>query len=44
MTFFEKQTNPMSPMHWRGNMQADYLYTNGIAGDRFFKHVIRVGI
>jgi len=39
MTFLEKQTDPTSPMHWRGNMQADYLYTNGVAGDRFFKHL-----
>ena len=39
MTFLEKQTDPTSPMHWRGNMQADYLYTSGVAGDRFFKHL-----
>lgn len=41
MTFFEKQTDPTSPMHWRGNMQADYLYTSGVAGDRFFKHLMK---
>ena len=39
MTFIEKQTDPTSPMHWRGNMQADYLYTSGVAGDKFFKHL-----
>ena len=39
MTFIEKQTDPTSPMHWRGNMQADYLYTNGVAGDKLFKHL-----
>jgi hypothetical protein len=39
MTFVEKQTDSTTPMHWRGNMQADYLYTNGAAGDRFFKHL-----
>lgn len=39
MTFLEKQTDPTSFMHWRGDMQADYLYTNGVAGDRFFKHL-----
>lgn len=39
MTFLEKQTDPTSFMHWRGNMQADYLYPNGVAGDRFFKHL-----
>ena len=39
MTFLEKQTDPTSPMHWRGDMQADYLYPNGWAGDRFFKNL-----
>jgi hypothetical protein len=39
MTFLEKQKDPTSPMHWRGDMQADYLYTNGVAGDKFFKHL-----
>jgi uncharacterized OB-fold protein len=41
MTFFEKQTDPTTPMHWRGNMQADYLYPNGAAGDKFFKHIMK---
>ena len=27
-------------MHWRGNMQADYFYSSGIAGDKFFKHLM----
>ena len=36
---FDKQTDPTSPMHWRGNMQADYLYTSGVAGEKFFKHL-----
>jgi uncharacterized OB-fold protein len=39
MTFLEKQTDPTTPMHWFGNMQADYLYTSGRAGDKFFKHL-----
>ena len=39
MTFTEKQTNPTSDMHWLGDMQADYFYSNGIAGDKFFKHL-----
>jgi uncharacterized OB-fold protein len=29
------------PMHWRGDMQADYLYPSGIAGDKFFKHIMK---
>jgi hypothetical protein len=39
MTFTEKQTDPTAPTHWRGNMQADYLYPSGVAGDKFFKHL-----
>ena len=35
----EKQTDPTSPMHWRGDMQADYFYSSGIAGDKLFKHL-----
>ena len=41
MTFFEKQTDPTIPMHWPGNMQADYLYPSGKAGDKFFKHLMK---
>ena len=41
MTFGEKQTDPTSPMHWRGDMQADYMYPNGVAGDKFFKHLMQ---
>lgn len=43
MTFLEKQTDPTSFMHWRGDMQADYLYTSGVAGDRFFKNLMKKG-
>ncbi len=39
MGFIEKQTNPTTPMHWVGNMQADYFYPAGIAGDKFFQHL-----
>ena len=41
MTFIEKQTDPTTPMHWNGDMQADYLYTNGVAGNKLFKHIIK---
>jgi len=41
MTFGEKQTDPTSPMHWRGDMQADYFYPSGVAGDKFFKHLMQ---
>lgn len=43
MTFLEKQTDPTTPMHWLGNMQADYFYSNGVAGDRFFKNLMKKG-
>lgn len=43
MTFLEKQTDPTSPMHWLGDMQADYLYTSGVAGDRLFTHLKKKG-
>ena len=41
MTFVEKQTDPTTPMHWAGDMQADYLYPSGIAGDKLFKHIMK---
>ncbi|MFO8109426.1 MAG: Zn-ribbon domain-containing OB-fold protein [Thermoplasmata archaeon] len=41
MTFFEKQTNPLDPVHYRGNLQVDNLYTSGAAGNRFFKHLMK---
>ena len=41
MTFVEKQTDPTAPMHWPGDMQADYLYPSGVAGDKFFKHIMK---
>jgi len=43
MGFLEKQTDPTSPMHWRGDMQADYFYPSGIAGDKFFKQIMKNG-
>lgn len=41
MTFVEKQTDPTTPMHWLGDMQADYLYSSGVAGDKLFKHIMK---
>lgn len=43
MTFGEKQTNPLAKTHWRGDMQADYFYPSGLAGDKFFKHLKEKG-
>ncbi|MFX0187597.1 MAG: Zn-ribbon domain-containing OB-fold protein [Candidatus Hodarchaeota archaeon] len=42
MTFGEKQTDPTSPMHWRGDMQADYFYPSGLAGEKFFRHLMQM--
>jgi len=39
MAFVEKQTDPSK--HWRGDMQADYLYPSGVAGDKLFKHIMK---
>ena len=39
MTFFEKQTNPLDPVHYMGHLQVDNMYLSGAAGDRFFKHL-----
>ena len=39
MTFGEKQTDPLAKTHWRGDMQADYFYPSGVAGDKFFEHL-----
>ncbi len=35
----EKITNPFNARHWIGDMEADYVYTLGVAGERFFKEL-----
>ncbi|MCW4055758.1 MAG: zinc ribbon domain-containing protein, partial [Candidatus Bathyarchaeota archaeon] len=32
----EKITNPTQIPHWPGHMETDYVYTLGVAGERFF--------
>lgn len=39
----EKITNPLTIRHWLGDMEADYVYTLGIAGERFFKELMKSG-
>lgn len=39
----EKITNPFNARHWLGDMEADYCYTLGVAGERFFKELKRNG-
>jgi len=36
MTFLERTTKPENYRSWRGDVEADYLYTSGVAGERFF--------
>jgi uncharacterized OB-fold protein len=40
MTFLEKTTDVRKLRHWDGDMEAQYLYTTGIAGDIFFKGIM----
>ncbi|MGD8545255.1 MAG: Zn-ribbon domain-containing OB-fold protein [Candidatus Bathyarchaeota archaeon] len=35
----DKITNPFNLGHWLGDMEADYIYTLGKAGERFFKEI-----
>lgn len=37
MTFLERTTDPRRLRHWEGHMEADYIYTSGVAGERFFR-------
>ena len=36
MTFLERTTDARKFRHWEGNMEADYIYTSGVAGEMFF--------
>ncbi len=35
----EKINDPRKVRHWLGHMETDYIYTHGIAGERFFKEI-----
>jgi len=39
----EKITNPLLVRHWLGDMETDYMYTLGVAGERFFKELKEKG-
>jgi len=39
MTFTERTTDPRALRHWYGDIEADYVYTSGIAGERFFREL-----
>lgn len=36
MTFVDRIERPEDFRHWFGDMEAQYVYTSGIAGDKFF--------
>ena len=36
MTFLDRTRDARRYRHWEGNMEADYIYTSGVAGERFF--------
>jgi len=36
MTFLDRTTDARKFRHWEGNVEADYIYTSGVAGERFF--------
>jgi hypothetical protein len=36
MTILERTTDARLFRHWEGHMEADYIYTSGLAGERFF--------
>lgn len=35
----DKITDPFHIRHWLGDMEADYIYTLGVAGERFFREI-----
>lgn len=37
MTFLERTTDARRLRHWDVDMSVDYIYTSGIAGERFFR-------
>lgn len=43
MTFLEKTGDARRLRHWDGDMEADYIYTAGIAGERFFRALRKDG-
>ncbi|MFQ6060883.1 MAG: Zn-ribbon domain-containing OB-fold protein [Thermoplasmata archaeon] len=39
MTFLERSREIETFRHWQGDMEASYLYSTGIAGERFFSEL-----
>jgi len=43
MTFVEKTTDHRKLRRWEGNIEADYYYTSGLAGEKFFVELKKTG-
>ena len=43
MTFTERTTRADAFRSWRGDVEADYVYTTGVAGERFFAELRDTG-
>ena len=43
MTFRERTTRADALRSWRGDVEADYVYTTGVAGERFFTELRDTG-
>lgn len=43
MTFIERTTDHRKLRRWEGNIEADYYYTSGLAGERFFTELKKTG-
>lgn len=39
MTFLERTTDLQALRHWPGHIEADYIYTSGVAAERFFREL-----
>jgi len=39
MTFTERTRDPRAYRHWPGNVEADYIYTSGVAAEHFFREL-----
>lgn len=43
MTFPEQTPDPAHFVQWSGDMEGDYVYTMGVAGERFFRRLMDDG-
>jgi len=43
MTYLGRTNRPEAFRHWHGDVEADYIYTTGVAGERFFTELRDTG-